>query len=285
MGRPMLPIDPQRGPVERFAAGLRELRDRAGSPPYRELARRAHYSATTLSVACSGLKLPSLDVTLALVRACGGDEAAWRQRWEQAAGAVQVGTAGQAKPGAELARRRWPWLRWTGIAVASAAAALALAGLAGAYQPAPSAAVPPDLRSAWPAVSAGYIGVSRCDPGSRPVLSTRVTLPRPVRLAGRNLPAGTLVGTVDLMYSARCSEGWPHFSPSPVFFGAPGALTLRSRSSPDGATNTSPRYNVIRFADGEPMLTVLGCVDAEVTIRVGARGPALVAATNCFQRA
>ncbi|MGW3960809.1 nSTAND1 domain-containing NTPase [Amycolatopsis sp. NPDC005003] len=72
------------GTAANFAIGLRELRRMAGNPPYRELGRRAHYSAGTLSDAAAGRKLPSLPVTLAYVRACGGDVAEWEQRWHEA---------------------------------------------------------------------------------------------------------------------------------------------------------------------------------------------------------
>ncbi len=51
--------------------------------PYRALARRAGFSASTLSVAASGKALPSLDVTLAYVQACGGDPQPWRERWQK----------------------------------------------------------------------------------------------------------------------------------------------------------------------------------------------------------
>ncbi|WP_330281839.1 protein kinase domain-containing protein [Streptomyces sp. NBC_00588] len=66
-----------------FAQGLRDLRAAAGSPPYRELSRRARYSHSALSDAAAGHRLPTLDVTLALVAACGGDVDAWRARWEE----------------------------------------------------------------------------------------------------------------------------------------------------------------------------------------------------------
>jgi hypothetical protein len=129
-----------------------------------------------------------------------------------------------------------------------------------------------------------YVGVTRCDPGSYPVLTKTMTLPRPVKVGGRFFQAGTVVGTLYLMYSPRCSEGWPHFSPSGAFFNQPGLLTLRSRSTPDDSLNTSPQYRVIRYADGEPMLTVLGCVDAEATIEFDGSGPPVTAVTACFQR-
>ncbi|MEU5217418.1 WD40 repeat domain-containing protein [Streptomyces sp. NPDC020807] len=52
------------------------------------MARRAHYSTTTLAQAAAGELLPSLPVALAYVRACGGDEAAWEQQWREAERAV-----------------------------------------------------------------------------------------------------------------------------------------------------------------------------------------------------
>ncbi|MFI5493488.1 hypothetical protein [Actinoplanes sp. NPDC051859] len=78
-------LDPAGSPVEQFAAGLRELRENAGRPGYRDLARRAHFSVTTLSVAAAGRQLPSLAVTLAYVEACGGDRATWERRWKATA--------------------------------------------------------------------------------------------------------------------------------------------------------------------------------------------------------
>jgi len=79
------PLDAGDTALLRFAADLRRLRDSAGGPTYRELARRAHYSAASLSDAAAGRKLPSLAVTLAYVRACGGDTGEWERRWQEAA--------------------------------------------------------------------------------------------------------------------------------------------------------------------------------------------------------
>ncbi|MFJ5050394.1 hypothetical protein [Streptomyces sp. NPDC088719] len=84
MGRPENPIDPQSGPVGRFAHDLRRLRDEAGAPAYRVMARRAGYSAATLSQAAAGERLPTLPVLLAYVGVCRGDSAEWQDRWEQA---------------------------------------------------------------------------------------------------------------------------------------------------------------------------------------------------------
>ncbi|WP_257900953.1 nSTAND1 domain-containing NTPase [Saccharothrix obliqua] len=75
-------------PLLKFAADLRSLRDKAGGSSYRQLGARAHYSATTLSDAAGGRKLPTLAVTLAYVRACEGDEAEWENRWHEVAAEV-----------------------------------------------------------------------------------------------------------------------------------------------------------------------------------------------------
>jgi WD40 repeat protein len=79
-------LDPEADAIQKFAFELRELRQKVGSPAYRQLARVAHYSSATLAEAAGGRKLPSLPVTLAYVRACGGDESRWEARWRAVAG-------------------------------------------------------------------------------------------------------------------------------------------------------------------------------------------------------
>ncbi|MGR4851310.1 nSTAND1 domain-containing NTPase [Streptomyces sp. LARHCF252] len=83
-GRAEGELDPAAGPVPRFAAGLRALRESAGRPTYREMARLARYGVTTLSQAAAGKQLPTRAVTLAYVKACGGDLAEWERRWREA---------------------------------------------------------------------------------------------------------------------------------------------------------------------------------------------------------
>lgn len=76
-----------------FAADLRKLRQDAGGSPYRKLSAVAHYSAATLSEAAAGRKLPSLPVTLAYVRACGGEAEEWTARWRALAARLTDGPA------------------------------------------------------------------------------------------------------------------------------------------------------------------------------------------------
>ncbi|MFI9818001.1 nSTAND1 domain-containing NTPase [Saccharothrix variisporea] len=91
------------GELGAFAADLRALRLKAGAPTYRQLSRAAHYSAAALSEAANGRKLPSLAVTLAYVKACGGDVAAWEARWRELADERPPGLDDHAPPYAGLA--------------------------------------------------------------------------------------------------------------------------------------------------------------------------------------
>ncbi|MFI0242877.1 hypothetical protein [Streptomyces sp. NPDC016845] len=86
-------MDPDAGPVQRFALELRKLRQDAGSITYRVLAQRTPYTVSTLSRAASGELLPSLQVTMAYVQGCGGDPEEWEQRWRQAAQEAAAETA------------------------------------------------------------------------------------------------------------------------------------------------------------------------------------------------
>ncbi|MFF0012687.1 hypothetical protein [Streptomyces sp. NPDC005374] len=84
MGRPERALDPGAGPVQRLAYELRELRRAAGSPSYRAMAEAAGFSATTLSQAAAGERLPSSAVVEGYVRACGADPREWAPRRQQA---------------------------------------------------------------------------------------------------------------------------------------------------------------------------------------------------------
>ncbi|MFI8500149.1 hypothetical protein ACIGFK_16835 [Streptomyces sp. NPDC085524] len=101
MPRPERPLDLDTGPLTRFAADLRKLREAAGRPPYRALAKRAHYSSTTLSDAAGGHRFPSLAVALAYVEACQGDRRAWETRWHAVAAEIAASARGDEPPEAD----------------------------------------------------------------------------------------------------------------------------------------------------------------------------------------
>ncbi|BFV55308.1 hypothetical protein KCMC57_up04120 [Kitasatospora sp. CMC57] len=97
MGRPEKPVDETGGAVAEFASGLRRLRAEAGNPTYRDMARTAMYSASVLSSAANGHRLPTLQVALGYVEACRGDREEWRRRWLVAAAGGGVPVVG-ARP-------------------------------------------------------------------------------------------------------------------------------------------------------------------------------------------
>jgi transcriptional regulator with XRE-family HTH domain len=68
---------PVPGPL---AEALRELRRRSGLT-LRQLAARTGYSASALSAAETGRRVPSWALTETVVTACGEDPAVWRSRW------------------------------------------------------------------------------------------------------------------------------------------------------------------------------------------------------------
>jgi Helix-turn-helix domain len=66
--------------VGAFARDLRVLRSKAGLD-YPDMAEKSHYTMRTLASAAGGLRLPTLPVLIAYVKACGGDVAEWEERW------------------------------------------------------------------------------------------------------------------------------------------------------------------------------------------------------------
>lgn len=95
MGRPEAPLDSDGSPLRELAVELRGLRQRAGLT-YKQLAKITMYGSSTLQEAAAGRRLPTLDVTIAIVAACGGDVTAWREYWTQVRTAVSGGTPPQA---------------------------------------------------------------------------------------------------------------------------------------------------------------------------------------------
>lgn len=86
-------MDPDAGPVQRLAHDLRTLREQAGRPTYREMARHTGYSPSALSQAAAGESLPSLAVVLAYASALDGVPAEWEQRWRDADRAARESAA------------------------------------------------------------------------------------------------------------------------------------------------------------------------------------------------
>ncbi|GAA3240599.1 NBR1-Ig-like domain-containing protein [Actinocorallia longicatena] len=115
---------------ERFAAELRELRVKAGNPSFRTMAAAAGrtVSHATLHEAAAGTRFPSWTTTRAFVAACGGDEQAWFERWQDArdpAAPVEDGAPEEiAEPAAAEEPGRW-WRGWPVLIAGAAAVAIA----------------------------------------------------------------------------------------------------------------------------------------------------------------
>jgi hypothetical protein len=57
------------------------------------MAEVSHYTMKTLASAAGGLRLPTLPVAVAYVRACGGNIAEWEERWQKLATKITADTA------------------------------------------------------------------------------------------------------------------------------------------------------------------------------------------------
>lgn len=104
VGRREKPLDPDAGPAQRLAHELRLLREKAGKPPYREMAEKAGYSTTALSQAAAGDQLPSLAVVRAYVQVLDADPDEWERRWREADAEVRAPSAEERAPYRGLAR-------------------------------------------------------------------------------------------------------------------------------------------------------------------------------------
>jgi hypothetical protein len=78
--------------LEAFARDLRALRAKA-ELDYPEMAEASHYTMKTLASAAGGLRLPTLPVAVAYVRACGGNVTEWEERWQKLAAKLTADAA------------------------------------------------------------------------------------------------------------------------------------------------------------------------------------------------
>lgn len=309
MGRAERPLNPEAGTVERFAYDLRRLRERAGTPPYRTLARRTNYSVTSLSQAAAGRALPSLAVTLAFVRACGGDPEEWNRRWHDAEHAITLAVppcddatrepdwilsaepqdaAAPAAPPVRKPPERRPWTR-IGFRPAVVAMALLVAATAVAV---PIAAVVTvavvwirdSAPSAIAASSSPQSQPGKTDPvadGSDPTRAGCGTDAVTMASTRVHFPTDQLSGQVDLRYSPHCHAAWGRFEPADGWRPGPGTMvTVWTIRPADQATQS---YSVEFGGEsviGNLLMTARGCVAAEVTV---ARGQVMspVATTVC----
>ncbi len=82
--------------LEAFARDLRALRVQADLD-IPQMAESSHYEMKTLASAAGGLRLPTLPVAVAYVRACGGNVAEWEERWQKLADKITAEAAKKRK--------------------------------------------------------------------------------------------------------------------------------------------------------------------------------------------
>jgi hypothetical protein len=295
MGRPERPLDPMSGPLPSFASQLRRLREEAGRPTYRAMAAVTNYSAAALSRAAAGERLPTLDATLAFVRACGGDEAEWQSRWHQAhdavtparpEAAVRPEARGSGASGRLLTPPRRGRLKrlaaglWRNrlLALLAVAVAALLVNLGFTVQTAPHSDQP---RS--PADSAARsTGLSPVD-GADPYIS-RCGIDQ-VRIERRTWPiywpGGKVYGHLILFHSDSCHANWGYvYGPnSPKWT----VVIITRRLQEDLASAPSSfRGDAPPNSWGNLLSDRTGCVRAEAyVITASGRGPTAV--TSCWQ--
>jgi hypothetical protein len=297
-GRPERPVDPGAGPQEALAFALRKLREENGNPTYREMAQRAHYSASTLARAASGSSLPGRDLTLAYVRACGGDEAEWARRWDDAAAqlgediqpaedrpddAAEPGHAGPGRPSppargpvhaAGRSLRLAPaWLRRaprrpaviSGFGIVAAVAGLAIAMLPGGHRPGSSH--PPAAHSVY-------------RDGDDPLATGCNQDTRTLDQVPVFLPGGAKFGTLLLRHSPSCAMSWGSvWGPDPHLY----RVFIIARRPADGAEAPSSwALNTPPGSYGNMLSTSRSCVMAEAYVRTP-RGTGPVARTRCLR--
>ncbi|MGH8890383.1 MAG: helix-turn-helix domain-containing protein [Acidothermaceae bacterium] len=120
--------------------------------------------------------------------------------------------------------------------------------------------------------------VSNCDDGAVVLENDVVDGPLPAT-AGR--PPQQAVGELALRYSPSCALAWARFLPGAAAADMSGTVVLSVHRRDDGATSALSLARV-DSAESDPLLTVPGCVYAQVTIAF-ASGPPVTAHTSCRQ--
>jgi hypothetical protein len=212
-------VDSSGGPAQHFAAELRRLRTEAGNPPYRELAKTAHFSKATLSAAAAGHRLPTWDVTRAYVLACGGNSTEWQSRWEQTRTELGLPVPSSAAPPDQSADT--PHSRIGRRLLIPATAGVALSVLAmfpllhtGAQRP----SRPEKPLAATSEPLGRFMGGTDPIADDKDPKKTRCSYDPAVITIDRvevNTADEHYLGEAELRHSPRCRAAWGRFTPSP----------------------------------------------------------------------
>lgn len=254
------------------------MRERAGSPTFRHLARQAHFSVSTLAEATAGRRLPSDQVVRALAAACGEVPDQWSARLAEAARPTQPvtdeavsPTAVDSAPDRPESSRRGHRLWWAAAALAlftaGGASGLALAGT----DSTPPAAQPSPHQPAPTADDGSDPVAAQCTGDAQLIDKAPVT------------ESGVVVGALELKFSPRCDAGWAriYLYPEGVADGLSASLAAVTVTAADGTSSgfafrlraQQPAYTDVIMPHG-------GCLRATATI-TPAGSPPLAAAIPC----
>lgn len=320
MGRPESQLSSNDPRLLAFANDLRRLRKEAGSPSYRQLAQRAHYSPAALSQAANGRAIPSLEVTLGFVRACGGDVAGWERRWRELNAAVNPDgesddliasdEPSQADPrpdsernllalglapdrGAERMRRVEVRHLQAGLLTLASMAICALALIdltvrldGGSNGPAVvGTAATSQHRLLQQTSQQSTQQAGKANPvadGSDPNRAGCSADAVTMAWTRVHFPTSQLSGEVELRYSPHCRAAWARFEPAKNW--SPGPSTMVTVWTIRPADQATRSYSVEFGGEviiGNMLMTARGCILAEVTMVRGAT-ESPVATTTCL---
>lgn len=266
--------------VGQFAAELRGLRESAGSPSFRQLARTTHYSSSTLAEATGGKRLPTEPVLVAFAKACGGDPDEWVRRLKRASETVagyQAAPPNRTAPAGGSARRHH-WYRRGALVIAGCV--LVATGATGEAV----AHATLDEPAAAPSTAPIYTATPRPAPTGRVSDGTdprSAGCDRDAQLADKVpvLEDGVQIGALELRYSTRCEAGWTRLY---LYPGEPMMLGVAVVGSRDGRTASIGNPLVGQ----EPVYTDVivpgqdGCLSARATVYTTGHTP-LTAWVRC----
>lgn len=289
MGRRTRPVVAEVEELSELAADLRAVRRAAGNPPLRTMAMKARYSASTLSEAQSGRRLPTLPVLLAYVTACEADPAGWEERWRQVGAAVHAheqrpaaalpdapsSEADQAEPSAPGPTDAGPVGRRRQLMLVGGAALLLVAGAftVPARTRAPASERARDVRAT--ASPSPQVITEDTDPQDTGCDRTGVSTVASVNLYG---PDRLFLGSVWLRHAPACGAMWTRFEPGAGMTQLSGArVTVRLVRPSDGRTLRYEAPYLGLSVYGNMLRTDRGCLKAEATVSAPhpTRGPAV----------
>jgi uncharacterized protein DUF2690 len=289
--RPSREVDPSAGPIPRFAYELRKLREQAGSPPYRLLAEQTHFSRATLAAAASGHRLPTIDVTLAYIEACGGDTEEWRARWHEVRQELGHATSDVEVQVDNVQPATLPDIPWRMVFL-SGAALLVVTAIAAVILYKPSSP-PPDTPT--PATEESHsarfeptdsLEAQPVEDGADPKRSQCASDPGVTTLDSIQINSADerFLGIAELRYAPRCNAAWGRFTPAEGSVRLPGsAITIVAQRAEDSPTSKS--FEIAfdgQAVFGDIILLRNGCVSA--TVQVTTLSGNASSTTRCMKR-